>query len=72
MLRVNKEIFLDLHDVLLERYGLQPSKHMSTYEMFGIFLFICARCESNRKGQNRFEHSRETISRKFHGIRLCD
>jgi len=30
MLRMNKEIFLDLHDVLVERYGLQPSKHMNT------------------------------------------
>jgi hypothetical protein len=56
MLRINNEIFLDLHDVLVERYGLQPSKHMNTYEMLGIFLFICAGCELNRKGQNRFKH----------------
>ena len=65
MLQMNTEIFLDLHDVLVERYGLQPSKHMNTYEMHGIFLFIVAGCESNRHGQNRFKHSGETISRKF-------
>jgi hypothetical protein len=46
---MNSEIFLDLHDVLVERYGLQPSKHMNTYEMLGIFLFICAGCASNSK-----------------------
>jgi hypothetical protein len=71
MLRMNNEIFLDLHDVLVERYGLQPSKHMNTYEMLGIFLFICAGCESNRKRQNRFKHSGETISRKFHEVLDC-
>jgi hypothetical protein len=71
MLRMNSEIFLDLHDVLVERYGLQPSKHMNTYEMLGIFLFICAGCESNSKAQNRFKHSGETISRKFHEVLNC-
>jgi hypothetical protein len=41
MLRMNKDIFLDLHDVLVDRYGLKLSKHMNTYEMLAIFLFIC-------------------------------
>ncbi|KAK3130330.1 hypothetical protein QOZ80_6BG0492010 [Eleusine coracana subsp. coracana] len=68
ILRMNKEIFLDLHDTLVERYGLQPSKHMNTYEILAIFLFICARCESNRMGQNRFKHFGETINRKFHEV----
>jgi hypothetical protein len=71
ILQMNSEIFLDLHDVLVERCGLQPSKHMNTYEMLGIFLFICARCESNRMGENRFKHSGETISRKFHEALDC-
>jgi hypothetical protein len=71
ILQMNNEIFLDLHDVLVERYGLQPSKHMNTYEMIGKFLFICAGCESNRKGQNRFKHSGETISTKFHEVLDC-
>jgi hypothetical protein len=41
---------------------------MNTYEMLAIFLFICGGCESNRRGQNRFKHSGETISRKFHEV----
>ena len=68
---MNNDIFLDLHDVLVDRYGLKPSKHMNTYEMLAIFLFICGGCESNRRGQNRFKHSGETISRKFHEVLDC-
>jgi hypothetical protein len=68
MLRLNKYIFLDLHDKLVGSYGLKPSKFMNTYEMLAIFLFICGGCESNRRGQNRLKHSGETISRKFHEV----
>jgi hypothetical protein len=71
MLQMNSEIFLDPHDVLVERYGLQSSKHMNTYEMLAIFVFICAGCESNSKAQNRFKQSSETISRKCHGVLTC-
>jgi hypothetical protein len=39
--------------------------------MLETFLFICACCESNRKGQNRFKQSSETISRKFHEVLDC-
>lgn len=56
---------MDLHNLLVERYELQPSMHMSTYESLAIFLFIVSGNESNRKCQNRFYHSGETISRKF-------
>jgi hypothetical protein len=41
MLHRNKDIFFDLHDALVERYALKPSRHMDTYEMLSIFLFIC-------------------------------
>jgi hypothetical protein len=51
--------------MLVSRYGLQPSIHMNTFEAFANFLFICAGNESNWKCQNRFNHSGETISRKF-------
>ena len=55
MLRMNEHIFFDLHDVLVERYGLKPSKHMTTYEMLAIFLFICAGSESNRRAYPHFK-----------------
>jgi hypothetical protein len=41
---------------------------MDTYEMLAFFLFICGGRESNRRGQTRFKHSGETISRKFHEV----
>jgi hypothetical protein len=31
-LRMNIEIFMDLHDLLVSRYGLQSSMHINTYE----------------------------------------
>jgi hypothetical protein len=62
---MSNEIFFDLHDLLVERYGLQPSLHMSTYESLGMFLFTCAGNESSQKVQNWFKHSGETWSRKF-------
>jgi hypothetical protein len=37
-LRMSTEIFIDLHDLLVSRYGLQPSMHMNTYETLAIFL----------------------------------
>jgi hypothetical protein len=41
-LRMSTEIFMDLHDILVSRYGLQPSLHMNTYEALAIFLFTCS------------------------------
>jgi hypothetical protein len=34
-------------------------------------LFICGGCESNRRSQNKFKHSGETISKKFHEVLEC-
>jgi hypothetical protein len=64
-LRMCTQMFYDLHDLLVARYGLKPSLHMSTLEMLAIFLFVLSGNESNRKTQNRFKHSGETIHRKF-------
>jgi hypothetical protein len=67
-LRMSTEIFFDLHGLLVERYGLKPSLHMSTFESLGILLFICSGNESNSESQNRFKYSGETISRKFEEV----
>ncbi|XP_039773332.1 putative nuclease HARBI1 isoform X2 [Panicum virgatum] len=62
---MSTEIFMDLHDLLVQRYGLESSMHMDTKEMLAIFLYTVSGNESNRRGQNRFKHSGETISRKI-------
>ncbi|WVZ90358.1 hypothetical protein U9M48_036667 [Paspalum notatum var. saurae] len=64
-LRMSTEIFMDFHDLLVRKYGLQASLRMSKYESLAICLFICGGNESNRRSQNCFKHSGEMISRKF-------
>jgi hypothetical protein len=54
-LRMSTEIFMDLHDLLVHRYGFESSMHMDT----------CGGNESNRRSQNRFKHLGETIIQKF-------
>ena len=71
MLRVNNHAFFDLHDLLVTRYGLVSSLHVCSQESLAIFLWIVGGCESNRKTQNRFKHSGETISRKFDEVLHC-
>jgi hypothetical protein len=67
-LRMSTEIFFDLHGLLVYRYGLKESLHMSTIESLGILLFICGGNESISRVVNRFKHSSETISRKFEDV----
>lgn len=71
MLRMNQTIFFDLHDLLVSRYELKPTRNMNTLEVLAIFLWVCGGGESNRKTQNRFKHSGETISRKFQEVLQC-
>jgi hypothetical protein len=71
-LHMNIEIFMDLRDLLVSRYGLQPSMHMNTY--MRLLQFSCLYVlenESSRRTQNRFNHSSETISRKFSEVSEC-
>lgn len=70
-LRMSTTMFYDLHDLLVERYNMKPSLHMNTYEMLAIFLYTCSGNESNRRVQNRFKHSGETISKKFGSVLNC-
>jgi hypothetical protein len=62
-----KKIF-DLHRLLVEKYVLSSSLHMSTTESLGILLFICSENESNNRSKNRLKHSGEIISRKFEEV----
>jgi hypothetical protein len=71
MLRMSAKVFSDLHDMLVERHGLKHSPFVSSYESLDMFLWILGVCESNRRTQNRFKHSANTIHRKFHEVLLC-
>jgi len=71
MLRMGARVFFDLHDLLVERYGLTHSPFVSSYESLAMFLWTLGGCESNRRTQNRFKHSADTIHRKFHEVLHC-
>lgn len=68
---MNLTIFIDLHDLLVSTYDLRPSKYVSIHESLAIFLWVCGGNESNRRPQNRFKHSGETISKKFDEVLKC-
>jgi hypothetical protein len=71
MLRMSARVFFDLHDLLVERYGLTHSPFVSSYESLAMFLWTLGGCESNRRTQNRFKHAADTIHRKFHEVLHC-
>jgi hypothetical protein len=55
MFRMNEFIFMDLHDVLVSRYGLKLSKFMNTYEMLAIFnscVVAVSQIEKGKIGSN--------------------
>ncbi|XP_044378843.1 uncharacterized protein [Triticum aestivum] len=71
MLRMTASVFFDLHDLLVRNYGLKETTFVSTYESLAMFLWTLGGCESNRRTQNRFKHSADTIHRKFHEVLQC-
>ena len=66
--RMNKVLFVSLCNILVERYGLVPTRGMSQYEAVSMFLMAVAHRTSNRVIQEMFNHSEETISRHFYYV----
>src|SRR5438046_993996 len=71
MFRLDESIFYTLHDLLVTNYGLTSSNNISSMESLVIFLVTCGHCWSITALQNRFNHSGETISRKFFEVLNC-
>ncbi|XP_059297154.1 uncharacterized protein LOC132050111 isoform X1 [Lycium ferocissimum] len=65
LLRMIVGCFLQLVDEMKTRGLLTDSRTVRVEEQLAIFLFTLAHNERNRVVQNRFQHSRETISRYF-------
>ena len=64
-LRMEKEIFLKLVELLRDSHLLSNARDITVEEQVAIFLFCLATNASNRLMQERFQHSGETISRYF-------
>ena len=45
MLRMSARVFFDLHDLLVQRYGLTHSTAVSSYESLAMFLWTLGGCE---------------------------
>ncbi|XP_004964755.1 protein ALP1-like isoform X1 [Setaria italica] len=65
MFRMSCPLFNQLHDLLVDSYGLRATRDMSTVEALGMFLWILGAPQSLRQVEDRFVRSLETISRTF-------
>jgi hypothetical protein len=69
--RMNAGLFYMLHDLLVDKYGLKSTIHMSSMESLAIFPLVCGQAMSNVAIDGIFKHSSETISRKFEEALIC-
>jgi hypothetical protein len=60
---MEKHVFRQLIKVLQEKAGLGDTKHVTIEEQLGIFLYMAVTGNSNRKMQERFQRSGDTISK---------
>lgn len=71
MFRMQTAVFYSLHELLVSTYGLKSSIHMNSIEALAMFLMACGHGWSNGATQYVFNHSGETISRKFEDVLHC-
>jgi len=67
MFQMKKHIFHKLCTKLVE-HGLKPTNHIGVEEMVAMFLLVVGHGVGNRMIQERFQHSGETVSRRFHDV----
>ena len=60
---MEKHVFLRLIRILREKGGLHHTKHVDLEEQLAIFLHMVVTGCSNRKAQERFQRSGDTISK---------
>jgi hypothetical protein len=68
MFMIDAATFQSLCFQLKNQYELKASKRICIFKKIGMFLYTIALCASNMKVQERFQHSKETISRYFNEV----
>ncbi|KAL7210521.1 hypothetical protein ACSBR1_031973 [Camellia fascicularis] len=58
-------MLLAMAATIATKYGLETGRKVSVQEQVAIFLYIVGGDIQNRNVQERFQHSRETISKYF-------
>jgi len=61
-------MFISLHDLLVEKYGLKFTTKSSSIEALGMFLWMVGAPQSIRQAEDRFERSLATISKIFNKV----
>jgi hypothetical protein len=69
--RMRRSVFTMLHDILVQKYGLESTSQMSSKESLALFLWMVGAPESNSQAADRFERSPSTVSNKFHDVLDC-
>ena len=71
MFRMSPTIFHQLHDVLVESYGLKSSTKSTFVEALGMFLWLLGAPQSVRQAEDRFERSLGTVHNNFEKVLQC-
>ncbi|KAG6503230.1 hypothetical protein ZIOFF_035541 [Zingiber officinale] len=67
-LRMNRDTFRILCDMVKDVGGLKPSKNASIEEVVAMFIYTLAHHKKSRTISLLFSQSRETVSRRFHQV----
>ncbi|KAL2934755.1 putative nuclease HARBI1 [Bienertia sinuspersici] len=67
-LRRDRDMFVALANLMVERNLLPDGRYVKVYEQLGICLFILAKGDSYRDASDRFKHSPSTICHYFHKL----
>ena len=61
-------MFLLLHDLLVQSYGLKSSSKSASVEALAMFLWMVGTPQSVRQAEDRFERSMGTVSSLFNKV----
>jgi hypothetical protein len=71
MFRMTPTTFHSLHNLLVDKYGLQSTNKSSSVEALGMFLWMVGTPQSVRQIEDRFERSLATVSTMFSKVLRC-
>ena len=68
MFGMNRDVFENLCNVLVESYGLKSTRRMSLVEALDVFLWIVGSSQSMRQVEDHFVRSTESCSMRFEKV----
>jgi hypothetical protein len=71
MFRMNSDVFMALHDLLVSSYDLTSTRNVTSIESLAVFFWIVGGSQSFSQAENRFERSTWTIHMKFKEVLKC-